>query len=162
MTLDIILYIVAGLMILIGLLGTFLPVLPGIPLMFFGMVLAAWAGDFALIGSGTLVVLGLLTAVAIGIDLLATVLGARKFGATRAAMFGAGVGGLIGLFFGLPGLIAGPYLGAMGGEMARGRDLRQAAKVGAGTWIGIVVGAVFKIVLALAMLAVFALALLAL
>ncbi|HEX5757205.1 MAG TPA: DUF456 domain-containing protein [Arenimonas sp.] len=162
MTLDIILYIVAGLMILIGLLGTFLPVLPGIPLMFFGMLLAAWTGDFALIGTGTLVALGVLTAIAIGIDLLATILGARKFGATRTAMFGAGVGGLIGLFFGLPGLIAGPYLGAMSGEMARGRDFRQAAKVGAGTWIGIVVGAVFKIMLALAMLAVFALALLAL
>lgn len=162
MSLIALLYLLAGLMILIGLLGTFLPVLPGIPLMFLGMLLAAWAGDFALIGTPTLVLLGLLTLLAIGVDLLATLIGARRFGATRTAMFGAGVGGVVGLFFGLPGLIAGPYLGAMGGEMARGRDWKQAAKVGAGTWIGLLVGAVFKIGLALAMLGVFAISLLAL
>ncbi|MFY2764757.1 DUF456 domain-containing protein [Arenimonas sp. MALMAid1274] len=152
-------YLVAGALILIGLMGTVLPVLPGLPLMFGGMLLAAWAGDFTRIGGGTLTVLGLLVLVSIAVDVLASVVGAKRVGASNKALFGAGLGGLIGIFFGIPGLLAGPFLGAAAGEMADGREWRAASKVGLGTWVGLALGAALKLALAFTMLGVFAVAL---
>jgi uncharacterized protein len=153
------LYFISGALILIGLLGTVLPVLPGLPLMFGGMLLAAWAGDFQHIGPWTLVTLGLLVLLSIGVDLAASILGAKRVGASNKALVGAGLGGFVGLFFGIPGLLAGPFLGAAAGEMADGREWRAASKVGLGTWLGLVVGAVLKLGLAFSMLAIFCLAL---
>ncbi len=151
-------YVAAGALILIGLLGTLLPVLPGLPLMFAGMLLAAWAGSFEHISGWTLAVLGALVALSIVVDLLATLLGAKRVGASNKGLFGAGVGGVVGIFFGIPGLIAGPFLGAAAGELADGRAWREASKVGLGTWLGLVLGALLKLLLALAMLAIFLLA----
>ena len=154
------LHVVAGLLILVGLLGTVLPVLPGLPVMFAGMWLAAWNDGYTRIGTGTLVLLGVLTVVSIAVDVFASLIGAKRVGASRKALWGAAIGGLLGVFFGLPGLLLGPFLGAVGGEMADGRSRREAMKVGAGTWVGIAVGAALKVALAFAMLGVFALALL--
>ena len=154
------LHVLAGLLIVVGLLGTVLPVLPGLPVMFAGMLLAAWNDGFQRIGTGTLVVLGVLTAVSIAVDGAASIVGAQRGGASSLALGGAACGGLAGVFFGLPGLLLGPFLGAVGGEMADGRSRRDALKVGAGTWVGIAVGAALKVALAFAMLGVFAVALL--
>ncbi|KFL37784.1 DUF456 domain-containing protein [Arenimonas donghaensis] len=153
-------FIVAGALIVIGLLGTILPVLPGLPVMFAGMWLAAWADGYQRIGAGVLVVLGILVALSIVTDLLASLLGARRAGASNKGLWGAGIGGFLGIFFGLPGLLAGPLLGATAGEMAHGRAWRDASRIGVGTWIGLLVGAILKVVLALAMLVLFAGALL--
>lgn len=152
-------YVLAAVLIVVGLLGTVLPVLPGLPLMFAGMLLAAWTGDFERIGTWTLVVLGLLVLVSIVVDLAASIVGARRVGASGKGLWGAGIGGLVGIFFGIPGLLAGPFLGAAVGEMAEGREWRDASKIGLGTWIGLAIGAALKIVLAFSMLAVFAFAL---
>lgn len=159
MTATVLGYVLAGLLIVTGLLGTVLPILPGIPVMFLGMWLVAWLGDYAQISGWTVTALALATALSIAIDLLASLLGAQRVGASRKALLGAGLGGVIGLFFGMPGLLAGPYLGAMSGEMAHGSHWRAAAKVGAGTWLGLVVGSVLKLGLALGMLVTFLLAL---
>ena len=148
-------YILAGALIVIGLLGTILPVLPGLPVMFAGMWLAAWADGYQRIGSGVLVVLAILVAIAIATDFLASLLGAKRAGASNKGMWGAGIGGFVGIFFGLPGLLAGPLLGAAAGEMAHGREWRDASRIGVGTWIGLLVGAIFKVLLALAMLVIF-------
>ena len=152
-------YLIAGALILVGLLGTVLPVLPGLPVMFAGMLIAAWAGDFRQIGTWTLVLLGLLTAVSIAVDLVSGIVGAKRVGASNKALFGAGVGGVVGLFFGIPGLLAGPFLGAAAGEMWHGREWREASKVGFGTWLGLALGAALKLALAFSMLAIFGLAL---
>lgn len=152
-------YLIAGALILIGLLGTVLPILPGLPVMFAGMLLAAWADDFQRIGAWTLVVLGLLLAISIAVDVLSSILGAKRVGASNKALFGAGVGGFVGIFFGIPGLLAGPFLGAAIGEMAHGREWRDASKVGFGTWVGLALGAALKLALAFSMLAIFGLAL---
>jgi uncharacterized protein YqgC (DUF456 family) len=152
-------YLLAGLLIVVGLLGTVLPVLPGLPVMFAGMLLAAWAGDFQRIGGGTLTVLGLLVVVSIVVDLLASVIGAKRVGASGKGLWGAGIGGFVGIFFGLPGLVAGPFLGASLGEVAHGRPWRDASRIGLGTWVGILLGALLKLMLAFWMLALFALAL---
>src|SRR5687768_5007034 len=105
-------YLIAGALIIIGLLGTVLPVLPGLPLMFAGMLVAAWADDFRHIGAWTLVLLAVLLAVSIAVDVMSGILGAKRVGASNKALFGAGLGGLVGIFFGIPGLLAGPFLGA--------------------------------------------------
>ena len=92
-------YLVAGALILIGLLGTVLPILPGLPVMFAGMLLAAWTDDFQRIGGVTLVVLGVLVVLSIAVDLLSSVVGAKRVGASNKALWGAGLGGLVGIFF---------------------------------------------------------------
>lgn len=149
-------FILAGALIVIGLLGTVLPVLPGLPVMFAGMWLAAWADGYARIGGGVLALLGGLVLLSIVTDLLASLVGARRAGASRRGLWGAGVGGVVGIFFGLPGLLAGPLLGATAGEISHGRGWRDASRIGVGTWVGLLVGAILKIALALAMLVLFA------
>lgn len=148
-------YVLAIALILVGIAGVVLPALPGLPLVFLGMLLAAWAGDFQQIGWGVLVVLGLLTLLSVGVDVFATLIGAKRVGASRKALLGAVLGTFAGLFFGPIGLFAGPFVGALLGELWHGRELGQAAKVGLGTWLGIVIGVVLKLGLAFAMLGLF-------
>ncbi len=154
------LYVIAGVLVLVGLAGTVLPALPGVPLVFGGMLLAAWAGDFQHIGGLTVTLLAVLTALAMGIDLLASAFGTKIAGASRWAFVGAGVGALVGLFFGLPGLLLGPFAGAVAAEAMVTNNLQQSARAGVGASLGLLFGAVAKVALAFTMLGVFALALL--
>ena len=155
------LYVLAAILVLIGLAGVVLPALPGLPLVFLGMLLAAWAGGFAKIGVGTLVALGVLTLLSMAVDFWAAAMGAKRVGASRLALGGALLGTFAGIFFGPVGLFVGPFVGALGGELLHGRRLDQqgigqAAQVGLGTWLGIVFGVALKLMLALAMLGLFA------
>lgn len=158
MDLQNIYYFIAVALVLVGLAGTILPALPGVPLMFAGMLLAAWTGNFEQVGWWVVVVLGVLTVLSIAVDLLATAMGAKRVGASRLALVGAVVGTLVGLFFGIIGVLAGPFVGALVGELIHGRQVRQATRVGFGTWLGILVGTVLKVGLAFAMLGIFTLA----
>ena len=151
-------YVLAVILILVGIAGVILPALPGLPLVFAGMLLAAWAGDFQQICWVTLVVLGLLTLLSVGVDFFATLIGAKRVGASKKALLGAVLGTFAGLFFGPIGLFAGPFVGALLGELWHGREIGQAAKVGLGTWLGILLGTVLKLGLAFAMLGLFAFA----
>lgn len=153
-----VLYALSALLVLVGLVGVVLPALPGLPLVFGGMLLAAWAGGFEQIGVPVLVVLGLLTVVSFAVDFWATAHGARRVGASGKAVAGAVIGTFAGLLFMPVGLFVGPFVGALVGELLHGRALRSAAKVGFGTWFGIVLAAVLKLGLAFAMLGIFALA----
>lgn len=153
--------LIAGALILLGFAGVVLPVIPGLPLVFAGMLLAAWAGGFQQIGATTLVVLGVLTLVSMAVDFWAAAAGARRVGASRLAMVGAVLGTVAGIFLGPIGLFIGPFAGAVAGELLHGRTLRSegvgnAARVGFGTGIGIVLGIGLKLMLALSMLALFA------
>ncbi|TDB27763.1 DUF456 domain-containing protein [Stenotrophomonas sp. ATCM1_4] len=151
-------YTVAALLVLTGIAGIILPALPGVPLVFVGLLVAAWTEGFERVGWITLVVLGVLTVISIIIDIISTVIGAKKVGASRLALVGSAVGTVAGLFFMPIGLFVGPFLGALGGEYLHGRKLGQATKVGLGTWLGIVLGVAFKLGLAMTMVAVFAVA----
>ena len=156
-------YLLAIVLVVVGIAGTILPALPGLPLVFAGMLLAAWAGDFQQVGVPMLVVLGLLTVFSLAVDFWATALGAKRVGASRLAIIGAMVGTLAGLFFGPLGLLIGPFAGAIGGELIHRRsllkqDLGHAARIGVGTWFGILFGSVLKLALAFTMLGLFALA----
>lgn len=155
------LWIVAGAAMLLGLLGVFLPLLPGMPLLFAGMLLAAWLDDFAHVGVPTLVALAVLTLVAWLVEALASVWGVKRAGASGMAIAGAGIGALLGLFAGLPGLILGPIVGAVCGEYLARRDQRTAARAGIAAGIGFLVAIVAKLAIAVTMLVVFAFAWLA-
>ena len=153
-------YAIAGVLIVVGLIGIFLPALPGLPLVFAGMLVAAWAGGFAKVGAGMLITLGLLTAVSMGIDFWAAAVGARRVGASRLAVIGAIVGTVGGLVLGPVGLLVGPFSGALLGELLHGRSLNasqvgKATRVGIGTALGIVMGVALKLMLAFAMLGLF-------
>jgi len=150
------LWVLAILLIVTGLLGTLLPVLPGVPVLFLGLALAAWIGDFAKVGLVTLGVLAVLTIISVIVDFLSTGLGAKRVGASRLAIIGAMLGTVVGLFFSIPGIILGPFIGALAGEFIHRRDLLQAGKVGFGTWLGLVIGVVIRVALAFAMVAIFA------
>lgn len=153
------LYALSALLIVLGLAGSILPALPGLPVVFAGMLLAAWVGDFQQVGGWTVALLGLLALFALGFDIVAGLLGAKRVGASRLALLGAAVGTVAGLFFGLPGLILGPFIGAVAGELVHGRNAGIAARVGVGTWLGMVLGAVVRVTLGFTMLGVFLLAL---
>lgn len=153
---DTIALVVAALLVLIGLAGIVLPALPGIPLMFAGMLLAAWADDFRHVGAGPMLVLALMTILSLLADFWATALGARRVGASRKALWGSVLGTFAGLFFMPFGLLLGPFLGALIGELWHGSQWRKATHVGLGTWLGLVAAIVLKLTLAFAMLGLFA------
>ena len=160
MDLSLLLYILGGLLIAAGLAGIILPAIPGVPLMFAGMLVVAWAEGFAHIGPGMLVILGLLMVLSVVVDFVANLLGAQRAGASKLALAGAAIGTVVGLFFGIPGIVFGPFIGAVIGELAHSRHGGTAAKVGIGTWIGLLLGTVAKIGIAFVMLGIFVLALL--
>ena len=157
---TILLWVLATILVLVGLAGILLPALPGTVLIFAGLLLAAWAEGFTRVGVGTLVVIGVIGAASYGVDFVAGALGVKRMGASGRAMAGAAVGTVLGLFMGLPGLIIGPFAGAVLGELSAHRDLARAGRAGVAAWIGFVVGAVVKVGLAFAMLAIFLAALL--
>ena len=151
-------FVLSALLILVGVIGTVVPALPGVPLVFAGMLLAAWADHFQHVGMFTLIVLGVLSLLALAIDFVAGLLGAKRVGASPHAIWGAMLGTVIGLFFGLPGIVFGPFVGAVAGELLVGSRLGRAAHVGIGTWLGLLFGTLAKIALCFTMLGVFALA----
>ena len=149
------LWLLAIVLIFLGLAGTILPVLPGVPLVFGGMLVAAWIDNFQRVGWITLTLLGLLAAAAMLVDFLAGAFGAKRVGASPRAMLGATLGAIIGIFFGLPGIIVGPFAGAFVGEWSVRGKLGAAGKVGIATWLGLVFGALAKIAVAFIKLGVF-------
>ncbi|WP_374421829.1 DUF456 domain-containing protein [Chromobacterium sp.] len=153
-------YSLAALLVIAGLAGTMLPIIPGLPLMFGGLLLAAWLDNFNHLGAISLIIMALLTALGLVIDFFAGLLGAKASGASSQALWGAFIGGIVGMFFGLAGVLLGPLVGAVIGEFIARKDAFQAGKVGIGTFIGFIVGAVAKVACAFAMLATAALALL--
>lgn len=160
---QIVFYVLAAALVLLGLIGVVLPALPGLPLVYAGMLLAAWADGFERIGVWTLVALGVLTALSLAVDLAATAMGAKRVGASRMALAGAAIGTVVGLFFSLVGVFVAPFVGAVIGELIHRRklaktDLGHATKVGLGTWMGILFGVVLKLALAFAMIGLFLIA----
>lgn len=154
---ETLLYLLSALLVLIGLAGAVLPALPGLPLMYAGLFLAAWTGGFEQVGWITLLIVGLLMVVATVVDLVASLLGTKRVGASGQAVAGAALGTVVGIFFGLPGLLLGPFAGAIVGELMAGRDLDQATRAGLGAWLGFLLGSIAKLALAFTMLGVYAL-----
>ncbi len=153
--------IVAVLLVVVGIAGTVLPMLPGVPLVFAGLLLAAWHNGFDQVSIFTMVIIGAIAALAWAVDFFASMVTAKKAGASKYALWGAGIGALVGILGGIPGLIIGPAIGAIIGELITHKDTSKATTskataVGIAAGLGFVLALAVKIVLVLTMLAVFA------
>lgn len=142
-------------LVLLGFAGTFLPVLPGVPVVFIGLLLVAWQDHFASVSEWTMGGIGLLAVFAIGIDFFASFFTTKKVGASKHALWGIAIGGLVGLFAGPLGLFFGAAIGALVGEFLAHRDMSKATTVGLAAGLGFAVALVIKVVTVFIMLAIF-------
>ncbi|MEE9233519.1 MAG: DUF456 family protein [Nitrospirales bacterium] len=152
---TILLWVLASLLVLMGVVGTVVPALPGPTFVFAGLVVAAWAEDFSYIGRHVIIILAVLTVLTFFVDFVASAFGAKRVGASMRAIVGASIGAVVGLFFGILGLLLGPFVGAVLGELTVRGSLTQAGRAGFGTWIGMLFGVAGKLALVFSMLAIF-------
>jgi uncharacterized protein YqgC (DUF456 family) len=156
---DTLLWIASTALIIVGLAGTVLPALPGTALVLAGAVLGAWVDDFTRVGYGTLALLAALAVISWVLEYVASLLGAKKAGASRLALVGAAIGTVAGLLLGIVGVLFLPLVGAAIGEYLERRDHGQAMKVGVATWLGLIAGMLAKVVIAFVMVGIFVVAL---
>ena len=148
-------WVLSALIIIAGLAGTVIPALPGVPLVFLGLFIGAWIGNFEVIGWTTLSILAVLAVIAWVIDFLAGAAGARYLGAGVRAFWGATLGAVVGIFFGIAGMLLGPFIGAVLGELSGGNDMVSSGKAGVGTWIGMILATAVKLAIAFLMIGIF-------
>lgn len=152
---DVALWLVVSVLLLLGLVGTVVPFLPGTPLIFVGASVHAFATDRTPIGPGRLAILAALAVSDYVLHYVAGALGARRAGGSVWAFVGALAGAVVGIFFGIPGLLLGPPLGAVAGELLKRGDLQTSIRTGIAAFIGMVAGAVANFVIAVIMIALF-------
>jgi uncharacterized protein len=143
-------------LVVVGLAGIVLPAIPGTVLIFAGLWLFAWADGFMRVGVATIVILGIVAAATYFVDVAMMAAGMKRLGTSRRAMAGAAIGTVAGFFFGLPGLVVGPFVGAVIGELTAHGDLSRAGRAGVAAWIAFAIGTVVKIALAFVMIGIFA------
>ena len=152
--LDIILWIAAVLLMGVGILGTVIPMIPGLPMIFAGAWLAAFIDHYDKINVWVVVLLGVLMLFGLAVDWIAQTMGAKKAGATKLGIVGSLIGTFVGIFTGLWGLIFMPLLGAAIGEFIDHQDMLRSGTVGFATWLGMIIGTVVKLALAFTMIGV--------
>ena len=149
-------WVIAGLLVLVGYIGLVMPVLPGIVLIFAGLLLAAWIDDFTRVSEATMIVIGVLSLLVWGVDFVASYFTAKKAKASKLALLGTLIGAVVGIFGGIFGLIVGPIIGAVVGELMARRNSTDAARVGLAAGLGFVAGAIVKLLMAAIIIAIFA------
>ena len=156
---DVMLVLAGAILVAIGLVGSVLPVIPGPPLGFVGLVLLRFTGFVAETRGAAfdrlLWVAGGAAALVTLLDAVIPAWGARRFGASRLGTVGAALGLLVGLFFGLPGMLAGPFLGALAGEWLAGKTGQDSLKAGFGSLLGFVTGVALKLAVSVAIAFIF-------
>lgn len=153
--LSLILWILCAVLTMTGLAGMLLPVVPGAPLLFLGLLFGAWAEDFRHVGLWTLLLLAGMAALSYVVENVASIVGVNRYGGSKRAMAGAVVGGIVGMFFGIPGILLGPFTGAVLGELSLQRTLDQAGRAGIGTIVGLALGVAGKLAIGIAMIGLF-------
>lgn len=152
-------WVISGLLVIAGLAGTVLPLLPGTLLVWAGLLMGAWIDDFTRVSVLIVVVITLLAALAWALDFVAGLMGAKRAGASKLALVGAAVGTVVGIFMGLVGVLFMPLVGAAIGEYWAQKDQQRAAKVALATWLGLMLGMVAKVVISFVMVGIFLVAL---
>jgi uncharacterized protein YqgC (DUF456 family) len=152
---NILWWVLAALLVIAGLAGTIVPALPGVPLIFGGLFIGAWIGNFEDVGWASLGILAVLALLAWIVDFLAGAAGARYLGAGPRAFWGATIGAIVGIFFGFAGMLLGPFIGAVLGEFSGGSDVVQSGRAGVGAWIGVVLATAAKLAIAFLMIGIF-------
>ena len=145
---DIFLAVLGTICIVVGVLGSLLPILPGPPISYAGILLLHFS-RFAQYGTRFLILFGALTAIVAVLDYVVPIWGTKKFGGSKYGTWGATIGVLIGLFFGPFGIIIGPFLGAVLGEIIYGKKTNEAFRAGFGSFIGFVTGTLMKLMLSI-------------
>lgn len=141
---DYLLLALAIVLMIIGIIGCLVPVLPGPPLSFIGLLILHFT-EFAEFRINLLIILGVIAVFVAVFDYVVPIWGTKKFGGTKYGIRGATVGLLIGLFFGPPGIIIGPFIGAVVGELIYKDDFRYAMRAGLGSLIGFMAGIGLKL-----------------
>ncbi len=152
---SLVLWILSAILTFTGLAGLLLPLVPGAPLLFLGLLLGAWAEGFRYIGLWTLLALAGMAALTYVVEFAASILGVKKYGGSRRAMVGAAVGGIVGIFLGIPGILLGPFVGAVIGELSLQRSLDEASRAGFGTVVGLAIGVAGKLAIGITMIGIF-------
>ncbi len=152
---PLLLWLLSVLLTVTGLSGLLLPIVPGAPVLFLGLLFGAWAEDFRYIGIWTLLILAVMASLTYVVEFAASILGVKKFGGSRRAMVGAVLGGVAGLFLGIPGILIGPFAGAVIGELSLQKSLDQAGRAGFGTVVGLAIGVAGKLAIGIAMVGLF-------
>ena len=150
------LYLAGLALVALGIAGLVVPALPGALFLVLGVVLIAWAEGFERIGWPTIVIAAVLAALMTIVDWVASLLGAKKMGASAWGLVGAGLGLVVGMFFGLPGILLGPPVGAFALEFAKDPAFKRAARAGAGVALGFLLGTAGKLALAAVLVGVLA------
>ena len=154
---EMVLFSVSLLIMLMGMAGIVIPIIPSIPLVWLGACVFALCTHFEKIRGMLLLVFALLTVFSIVLENLGSVYGAKKFGATRWGIVGSVIGMGVGFYLGGPiGLILGPIIGTVIFELIGGKDYRGALKSGLGNFVGFLGGSLIKFFIGLAMIIIFA------
>lgn len=131
---------------LTGLAGVFLPVLPGVPLVLAGTFIYAWSTDFQVITIGNLIFFAVLTLIASAVDYVAGLITARKYGASKYGLIGGVLGGITGLaILSIPGLIIGQLVGVILGELYFGKQIKDSFTSGFAMFVGYILGSTIKV-----------------
>jgi len=152
---DALLTLIGVALILLGLIAAIIPALPAIPILFAGIWLIAGVDHYGHVGLWGLLGIASIGIAGLAVDLVAGALGAKRVGASPRAVAGTLVGTFVGLFFGLPGLLVGPFAGAVLGELLSGTSVLRSTQVGVGAWLGLLFGTLAKLVASVTMLTLF-------
>lgn len=145
--------ILAILFFIAGLAGSVLPVLPGAILIWLGMLVYGILTKFTTLSVIFLVGQALAVAIVYSVDYFAGILGVKKFGGSQAAVYGSIAGTIIGIIFlGPAGLIFGPFIGAIAGELLNHKPFDKALRSGWGTLIGLLGGTIAKLIIEILMI----------
>ena len=143
---DILLIVLGALFIISGVLGCVLPIIPGPPLSYIGLLLLHFTERYQF-SSKFLIIWAIITVVVYVLDYLIPAWGTKKFGGSKRGVFGSIIGLVIGMFFFPPfGIIIGPFIGAVVGELTIGKDSGAALKSGFGSFIGFLAGTLLKLI----------------
>ena len=144
--------IISGILILAGILGSLLPILPGLPVSFLGLLIFAIYTKFADISGLAVAVFAILIAVTMVLDVMAPAWAAKQHKASGFGVAGAMIGAFFGIFIlGPIGILVGPFLGAYIGELANGGNKEHAFKSAYGALVGLVIGTAFKMIVGVSM-----------
>lgn len=149
-------WLIAIVLMAVGLIGTVLPVVPGTTIILAAALIhQTMLGSEKSLGWWNIAVLVLLTALSYALEFAGGYFGAKRFGATKWGILGATLGAIVGLFFPFPGLIVGPIVGAISGELVGGKRLVGAGRAGWGTLLGNLAGMLGKLTIGLVMVSWF-------
>jgi len=145
---DITLAVLGAALVLVGFIGSILPIIPGPPISWAGLLLLKWTDfvdDHGAAYENALWILLFFVILVTILDYVVPIMGTKKFGGSKRGVWGATIGVVVGLFFGPLGIIIGPFLGAYIGEITTGKKDRDALRAAWGSFMGFLLGVGLKL-----------------